>query len=193
MLGHFLNFLLYPFISSWNPHTWGAILRFPCKSLDKSSDCVDFINPWIYWIYLSTSNFSNFLIHLHLSSNLVIQIFGTKSWDLFIKSLCIPGSFAIYSEKIHIGQKFNFNFNFNLIVHICWFDCFWSSRDHTEPVKSNFSIKFNQINWYFFCPNQIPFFSELLFSLQYGLIKSFIIYFSTYLNGIIFNSILSSL
>ena len=29
------------------------------------------------------------------------------------------------------------------------------------------------------------------FSLQYGLIKSFIIYFSSYLNGIIFNSILS--
>ena len=30
------------FISSWNLHVWGEILEFPYKSLDKSSDCVDF-------------------------------------------------------------------------------------------------------------------------------------------------------
>ena len=35
-------------------HVWGEILRFTCKSLDKSSDFTDFINPWIYQIYLRT-------------------------------------------------------------------------------------------------------------------------------------------
>ena len=33
---------------------WGEILGFTCKSLDKSSDFMDFINPWIYQIYLRT-------------------------------------------------------------------------------------------------------------------------------------------
>ena len=43
----------YSFSSSWNPCVWGEILGFTCKSLDKSSDFRDFINLWIYQIYLS--------------------------------------------------------------------------------------------------------------------------------------------
>ena len=40
---------------------WGEILRFTCKSLDKSSDFTDFINPWIYQIYLRTLIFPIFI------------------------------------------------------------------------------------------------------------------------------------
>ena len=78
---NFLSFIL----SSWNPPC--LRLGFPCKSLDKSSDFMDFINPWIYQIYLSIISF-----HLHilyLGVNITVAILGyTQSmaalvcWDL---------------------------------------------------------------------------------------------------------------
>ena len=53
------QFLICSSVSSWNPCVWGEIHRFPGKSLDKSLDFMDFINPWIYQIYLSIIIFSS--------------------------------------------------------------------------------------------------------------------------------------
>ena len=192
---NFLYFLLYSSISSWNPHIWGAILRFPCKSLGKSSDCMDFINPWIYQIYLRIFNFSNFQYSSYIYIlNLVIWIFELNP-EIYSLGLCVllNLSLIIILRKSILGQKFNFsisNFNFNLIAHIYWFDCLWSSRDHTGQWRAIFQSNLIKLI-VFLLPKSNFNFSELLFHYNMALNKSFIIYFSTYLNGIIFNSILS--
>ena len=49
---------------------WGEILRFPFKSLDKSSDCVDFTKSMDLSDHLKTFNFSITSIFKFTSLNL---------------------------------------------------------------------------------------------------------------------------
>ena len=69
----FIQFIMKSFMV-WgeNPH------GFTCKSLDKSSDFMDFINPWICQVYLRT-----LIFHHHLP-NLYLPI-----WVSFILSNCL--------------------------------------------------------------------------------------------------------
>ena len=110
---------------------------------------------------------------------------------------------TIISEKftlIFLGKKFDFQFVNSILQFQSQIKLFSNagliSFDHPVVKQTSneqfFQFKFNQID-ISFAQNQILFFSELTSSLQYGLIKYFIIYFSIFLNGITFNTILSFL
>ena len=110
-------------------------------------------------------------------------------------------SLTIISEKftlIFLGKKFDFQFVNSILQFQSQIKLFSNagliSFDHPVIKQTSneqfIQFKFNQID-ILFAQNQILFFSELTSSLQYGLIKCFIIYFSIFLNGIIFNIILS--
>ena len=141
----FVFYSIHP-ISSWNPHVWGEILRFLGKSLGKSSDCADFINPWTYQIYLSNHNF--LIVHLHILK-FSDSDFEVKSWDLFLCVLHDLPLFILREFTLWVKYECNLNSNFlNLNAQKSWFDHLWSSCDLNRPAHEYLLIS-NSINCHF--------------------------------------------